>query len=158
MKSFEAATSSLESKAEQSGEVMINSLREAFGHWLEHADPKDQEGVVSVLDRIGGALEAVTQGRKMAVGAARYSEAAHRFEISLGSGTSGKRVFINTERHATHPRDLIFPNADVAPFLKTAKSYADAFEEVFGSLSKNEGTAERPYYVVPLHEKEREED
>jgi hypothetical protein len=137
---------------------MINSLREAIGQWIEHADPKSREEVVSVLERIGGALEAVTQGRKGVDGVARYDDAAHRFEISLGSGTSGKRVFINTEQHATHPRDLIFPNADTVPLPKTGKSYADAFEEVFGSLSGNEGTAERPYFVIPIFGSNESED
>jgi hypothetical protein len=140
-----------ESTVEQGGEAMIRALQDAFRDWVKHADEKEQGEVVSMLERIGQMLEETTQGKKGARAmSALWNEMAHRFEIGLGSGTSGKRLLINTEKHATHSRDLIFPNADVAPYSKSAKSYADAFEELFGSMSKNIGTPERPYFVISL--------
>lgn len=151
-----ASAHMVETSIEKRGEIFVHELREALRVVLEQKDADSREGVTKVLTNIGRAMEEIAQGKRIDPLSAQYSSASDRFELLFGSGSAGKRMFINTRAYDQFPHALIFPSAETFKYKVTAKSYADAFKEIFGELGTNQGTVDEPYFVVRLLEERNE--
>lgn len=141
----------LEHSAEKEGAIFTQKLQGALRSCLEHVQGEQRAEVVFALEQIGQSLEERVQGRKgVKPAAVHYSAISDRFELLVGSGSSGKRMFIHMKEYDSFPHDLIFPNAETVAYGTTQKSYADGFKELFGERCVNRGTNDSPYFVVRL--------
>ncbi len=129
----------------------VKTLSAELAAWRRSSDALSQQKVLESLTKIGRALEEFVNDRPCPnYAGAAYDESADRFQLLLGAGSAGSRIFMNVLPSAEYPFKLIFPNANVTTF-SNGKSLAKAFQELFGSRANNiQPTSDKPYFVLDL--------
>lgn len=133
---------------EKKGEAYISELKHALASFKESQNEEDKQAVEKILNELGvQIMQKIENNPNVKPTYATWDKDSMRFALGLGAASAGSRLFINTGFDNVYK--LIFPDVNMYKF-NNGKTYGSVFKEIFEDNAVNQGSDEKPYFVIDL--------